>query len=210
MGLDLVVLGRSKLGHEAEWRRLVDGSFNGELSQSDQERLTEIGVPAYESLEVPRVGYDQIADDWIVKEQKSVGPEEISQTLLKYHGYYVPHLVNCDGITEYSYSGVFHSVDASSFRGSLLGACEDVVSPDLIGEAWKSKFPEEAVCYGQALLAAATNSVRTRGRSVFAIFFKKKSTPSSMSFEEQREIVLAAGRWFIFWGERGHPIYAWF
>jgi hypothetical protein len=31
-----------------------------------------------------------------------------------------------------------------------------------------------------------------------------------MALAEQLDIVRAAGRWFIFWGERGHPIRAWF
>jgi hypothetical protein len=31
-----------------------------------------------------------------------------------------------------------------------------------------------------------------------------------MAITEQLDIVRTAGRWVIFWGERGHPIRAWF
>jgi hypothetical protein len=36
----------------------------------------------------------------------------------------------------------------------------------------------------------------------------KESEPVPIA--DQLDIVRAAGRWFIFWGERGHPIRAWF
>ncbi|HYC95980.1 MAG TPA: hypothetical protein VEB39_09820 [Sphingomicrobium sp.] len=37
-----------------------------------------------------------------------------------------------------------------------------------------------------------------------------RKSSASMPFEEQLKIVEAAGRWFVFWGERGHAIRAWF
>jgi hypothetical protein len=37
-----------------------------------------------------------------------------------------------------------------------------------------------------------------------------KKEPEHIPIAEQLDIVRAAGRWYIFWGERGHPIRAWF
>jgi hypothetical protein len=37
-----------------------------------------------------------------------------------------------------------------------------------------------------------------------------KAPPESAPIGEQIDIVRAAGRWYVFWGELGHPIRAWF
>ena len=89
--------------------------------------------------------------------------------------------------------------------------------------------PEEAVEYGQALLASAENPwveppppppppppPREPG------FLDRllgnappepeppEPPPTEEDVEEMRNILRAAGRWYIFWGERGHPINAWY
>ena len=84
----------------------------------------------------------------------------------------------------------------------------------LLNEAWNHKFPEEAVAYGKALLAAAdavaaTSKIPKRQRSFLSrLGLTKKREAIPMA--DQLAIVRAAGRWFIFWGERGHPVRAWF
>jgi hypothetical protein len=68
MGLDLVVEGCAKFGHEAEWRRLVERSFAGqELSEADVARFQEISIPGYQRIGAPRVGFDSVADAWIIE-----------------------------------------------------------------------------------------------------------------------------------------------
>jgi hypothetical protein len=84
----------------------------------------------------------------------------------------------------------------------------------LLNEAWNSKFPEAAVSYGHALLAAADaaevsgRAPRERRTLLSRIGVAEATAPVAIA--EQINIVRAAGRWFIFWGERGHPIRAWF
>lgn len=218
MGLDLVVEGCAKPGHEAEWRRLLDRSFDdgGEI-EAERERFREISIPPYERIGAPRVGFDKAADDWII-ERTNAAPEEIPEVLKDFHGYYVLRLVQCDGVPEYTHGGLYEGVDETSFRGAFLDGCKDVLAASLIEEAWGHKFPEEAVRYGRALLAAAAEASGAGTRptppedrpGLLARFGLGKKKPPSLPLEEQIDIVRSAGKWFIFWGERGHAIRAWF
>lgn len=156
MGLDLVVEGCAKPGHETEWRRLLQLSFEGdEPTPADSARFAEVSIPPYERLGAPRVGYDKAADDWIINERKASTPEDIAAVLKDFHGYYALRLVTCDGVPFYSNGGLYDGVNETSFRGDFLSACGDVLQKEQIEEAWDHKFPEDAVNYGQALLAAA-------------------------------------------------------
>jgi len=59
VGLDLVVEGCAKAGHEAEWRRILERAFaDSQLSEAEIARFKEISVPGYERLGAPRVGFD--------------------------------------------------------------------------------------------------------------------------------------------------------
>lgn len=211
MGLDLVVEGRAKAGHEVEWRRLVERVFaNDELSDADIARFNQISTPAYENVGAPRVGYDAAADAWIIKAQQAQTSEEIAQALMQFHGHYVLQLVECDGLPVYSNAGLYDGVDETSFRGSFLKDCANVISDEMLSQAWEHKFPEAALDYGRALLEAAhaaETSPREKRKSLLSrlSFFKPAAT---LPLQEQMDIVRAAGRWFIFWGERGHPIRA--
>jgi hypothetical protein len=70
------------------------------------------------------------------------------------------------------------------------------------------------MAYGQALLAAAeavdaAGKAPMRRRTLLSrLGLAKESEPVAIA--DQLDMVRAAGRWFIFWGERGHPIRAWF
>jgi hypothetical protein len=126
----------------------------------------------------------------------------------------VLRLVSCDGVPYYSNGGLYDDIDQTSFRGAFLNACGDVLAKDLLNDAWNHKTPEQAVSYGRALLAAADTAEASgaapqpRGGFLSRIGLGKKKTPIGMA--EQLDIVRSAGRWFVFWGERGHPIRAWF
>ena len=92
--------------------------------------------------------------------------------------------------------------------------CRDVLSRELLYDAWNHKLPDDAVVYGRSLLTAADMAERERRSEkrqggIFSFLgLSKRREP--MPIAEQIDIVRAAGRWFIFWGERGHPIRAWF
>ena len=212
MGLDLVVEGCAKPDHEREWRQLLERYFaDEELSEEEIERFQEISVPAYERIGAPRVGQDDAANKWAIETEEARTPGEIAAALEEWDGYYAVHLVTCDGVPKYSNGGSYEGVDETSFRGAFLEICPDVIAEDLLNEAWEHKFPEQALAYGKALLAAADATeagqapVRkpASGRSK-----KKQAEPATLA--DQLDIVRACGRWYIFWGERGHPIRAYF
>lgn len=138
----------------------------------------------------------------------------MAAVLKEFEGYYVVRLVECDGVPKNSHGGLYKGADDTSFRGAFLNGCQDVLNKSLLNEAWNHKFPVEAVAYGKALLAAAEAAeapgrTPTRRRTLLSrLGLAKESEPIAIA--DQLEIVRAAGRWFIFWGERGHAIRAWF
>jgi hypothetical protein len=216
MGLDLVVESCAKPGHEREWRRLLERSFTEkELSEAELERFQEISIPGYERIGAPRVGQDPAADQWILEAQNAKTPEEKAAVLKEFEGYYVLRLVKCDGVPEYTHAELYDGVDETSFRGAFLASCHSVLDKDLIDAAWDHKLPDQAVAYGRALLVAADAAEAGRGpkggqrKSLLSRLGLAKE-PQPIAMAEQLDIVRAAGRWFIFWGERGHPIRAWF
>lgn len=201
MGLDLLVESCAKPGHEGEWRRILERRFDDEeLSEAEIERFHEISIPGYERIDAPRVGHDEAADQWMIKDSGAETPEEAATILQEHEGYYVVRLVQCDGVPKYSNGGAYDGVDETSFRGAFLNDCQDVIAEDLLHQAWEHKFPEQAVAYGKALLASA-DAAQARPEAA------KKD--DAVALTDQLDIVRACGRWYIFWGERGHPILAW-
>lgn len=215
MGLDLTVEGCAKPGYEQEWRHLLERSFaDEELSEAEVARFQAISIPGYQRIDAPQVGFDDAANEWILKARNPKTPEEAIAVLKEFEGYHVVRLVECDGVQKYSNGGLYAGADETSFRGSFLDDCKDVLSKDLLNQAWDHKFPEDAVAYGKVLLAAAEAAERTgrtpkRRRTLLArLGMAKEQEPVAIA--EQLDIVRAAGRWFVFWGERGHAIRAWF
>jgi hypothetical protein len=215
MGLDLVVEGCAKEGHELEWRRFLERSFaEKEVSEADVARFNEISIPAYQRIGAPRVGFDSAADAWIIETRKANTPEEEAAVLKEFHGYYAVRLVKCDGVPDYSNAGAYAGIDETTFRGAFLSVCRDVLNKRLLEDAWNSKFPEAAVSYGKALLAAADAAeaagvmAKPRRGILSRLGLAKAADPWPIA--EQIDVIRAAGRWFVFWGERGHPIRAWF
>jgi hypothetical protein len=213
LGLDLVVEGCAKPGHEAEWRRILERAFaDSQLSEAEIARFKKISVPGYERIGAPRVGFDAAADAWVIDARKAQTSEEVASTLKEFFGYYVLRLVKCDGVPTYSNGGLYDGVDESSFRGDFLRSCRNVIDERLLNAAWEHKLPEAAIAYGQALLAAA-DAAEKSPRDAHRNFLSRLGlvkTAELLPLPEQLDIVRAAGRWFVFWGERGHPISAYF
>jgi hypothetical protein len=214
MGLDLVVEGAARPGHEDEWRRLIEAYFaGGEIDDQTQARWNEISTPGYMTIGAPRVGHDQAADDWICSIRGAATDEEKAMTVREFSGYYAVALVTCDGVPRYSNAGFYDGVDATSFRGAFLNDCPAVLDNDTLDKAWHSKLPAEAVEFGEKLLAAAAVAEVGKGPKPHTSLLSRlglSRRPEVRTLAEQLDIVRSAGRWYIFWGNRGHPIKAWF
>jgi hypothetical protein len=199
MGLDLIVEGCAKPGHEDEWRQLLKRSFaDKELSELEVARFQEICIPGHERIGAPRVGYDDAANQRILKARNAKIPEDEAAVLKQFEGYYVVRLVEYDGVPKYSNGGLYEGADETSFRGVFLNDCQDVLSKDLLNEAWNHKFPEQAVAFGKALLAAA-KAAEAAGRApkqrrtfLSRLGLAKEREPVAIA--EQLDIVRAAGR----------------
>jgi hypothetical protein len=118
-------------------------------------RFQEISIPGCARIGAPRVGQDRTANEWILDTRKPRTPEEAAAVLKESEGYYAVRLVKCDGLPENSHGDLYEGADATSFRGAFPNDCQDVLSAGLLNDAWNHKFPDQAVAYGKALLAAA-------------------------------------------------------
>jgi hypothetical protein len=213
MGLDLVPLGRPKPRHEEEWERLMKPLYSAVLVEEkprDCERRNEISILPYEAVGAPRVGDDRAADLWMLQNKPTDIEKPDGEYLTEHKGYYILELLRgkCDGISEYSHAGLYEGVDGTSFRGAFLNECLSLLDKETLERAWAfCMSPEDAAEYGRILLEHASRPEVLTSRGMFGRFFKKRrKTP----IEEQRAILNAAGRWYVFWGELGHPISAYF
>ena len=124
MGLELIVEGSPKPGHEHEWRQLLERSFADEkLSKAQVARFQEISIPGYARIGAPRVGYDNAANQWILEARNAKTHKEVAAALQEFEGYYVVRLVECDGVPRYSHGGLYEGADETSFRGAFLNDC---------------------------------------------------------------------------------------
>ena len=228
MGLDLVPLGRPKPGHEAEWERLMAPLYDErEESEADRDRRAELSILAYEAVGAPRVGTDPDADAWALERKPDDSELDDSAFLSEMKDYYVLQLVeDCDGVPRYSNGGFYDGVDETCFRGAFLKDCEGLMGKALLSEAWTSVMrPAEAAAYGRKLLDVADRAERgeimppplaearrgwLRRLLGFLSLARKQPAPEPAPLEDQLDILRSAGRWYVYWGEKGHPIWAYF
>ncbi|MEO0689879.1 MAG: hypothetical protein AAFY51_06195 [Pseudomonadota bacterium] len=212
MGLDLCVEGRAKSGHEAEWESIVRRSFaDEELSDTEIDRFELISEPAYASLNAPRVGTDPAADDWIAAQMADRMTRD--EAIEEYAGYHALALIENDGLPKFTHAGLYEGVDETSFRGKWLESCTSILSKKMVEEAWNHRMPDEAVAYGKSLLTAAADARNGKTQPLRKPSLLRKlfgSVPESIPLDEQLVVVETAGRWFVFWGSRGHAIRAYY
>ncbi len=221
MGLDVFPAGRPKPGHETQWAVLMQKLYDGDTeTEAESERRLAISVMPYDDVGAPKVGEDPAADAWLLAQPGRDPSKSDADILEEMRGYRVLALLRgrCDGIPDFTHARLYEGVDETSFRGSFLEACEELVGKELVTMAWSDCMrPEEAVGYGQRLLDAAERAAaagppppKPPKRSWWTGKPKAQTQGQGPSFEEQLEILPAAGRWYVFWGSRGHPIQAWY
>ena len=224
MGLDWLPGNKPKPGYEEEYHAIIQaldesrhnedkGFFARLFSRKPEreineealtERFHEISIPAYETLDAPRVGYDEAANDWarrMREENKPDVPEE--EWLQHYHGYYVLDLAPpCDGLPRYTNAPMGY-VEAYSFRAKFLEHCVDIIGEPRFARGYERMTPEELVAYGRELIVCAESWAADHGIDVGAVSRAEEDFDLD-SPEAKVDIVLSAGRWCVFWGERGH------
>ncbi len=187
-------------------------------------RMMEISTTAFETLDAPQVGSHPEADEWARNRfAQSKSNMSMNRWMDRMKGFYVLDLVPpCDGIPRYSNGQPAGYVEAYSFRADFLKDCEDVVGAELLGEAYESKLADSLVEFGHALIRKAEEYAEDKGIDIetidtdrlFADAQAKMSEAGTTSNEPsldvrtqdelKLDVVRAAGRWCVFWGQRGH------
>jgi hypothetical protein len=157
MGLDWQPLGKPKPGHEAEFEKLFEELFIDQTNDDAmRDRLEQIQISPYETLGVPRVGFDPAADRWAAERYPKRPWKKLFVSRSKFmralHGYPVMDLVPPnDGLPHYTNGGIGSYCDVFTFRGKFLEYCEDVLDETLLGEAWVSHTAADLMEYGTKL-----------------------------------------------------------
>ena len=228
MGLDWIPANKPKPGHEAEFatlaRRLDEGDFTearphlnrllGRLFNPSEARASSwgrlldryeaISIAPFDTLDAPRVGQNDEATEYARKAYAQSDSELSEEEWLESkRGLPVPALIEgSDGLPSYTHGGLpGDRMPVYSFRAKFLEQCEDIIGFDLATDCWVSKDADGTLGFGKALLRKAEDYARARG-----IELEDLDTEDWDSDEFRLDIVVSAGRWCIFWAERGHGL----
>jgi hypothetical protein len=205
MGLDWNPGPKAKPGCEKEfeqlWRKLHSGWCW--RRQTKVRRFREITLAAFDTLGAPTVGTDATATEWARQQfdrrvDKSLTEEQFLRGM---SGFRVLELVpSCDGLPRYTNGSPGGYVEEYAFRGAFLKDCAEIIGSELLDSAWVSKLPSETVSYGHELLRRA--SAFATAHQINLADVHAAEDPESNEFH--LDAVQSAGRWCVFWGERGH------
>lgn len=206
MGLDWNPGNKPKPGHEDEFDDLFKLLTSGEEEQFLVDRFHKITISAYETLEAPQVGIHPEATEWARRQYVEQAPDMSEEAwLLELDEFYVLDLVPpCDGLPKYT-NGPAGYVENFSFRAQFLKECVEIVGTVLLEKAHETRNAAETVEFGRFLIEKAENHAKHRSVDISTLHDCQAG-----SMEEKLDIVLSAGRWCLFWGQRGHPMEAYF
>ena len=211
MGLDWNPGPKAKPGCEAEfdqlWRKLHGGWCWRRGAKV--RRFREITLTAFDTLGAPVVGTDAAATEWARqlfdgRVDKSLTEEQFLRGM---SGFRVLALVpRCDGLPRYTNGSPGGYVEAYAFRGQFLRDCTAIIGTELLESAYQSKLPADTVSYGRTLLQRASAFATAHQIDLATVHLPED--PESNEFH--LDAVQSAGRWCVFWGERGHWLDAYF
>jgi hypothetical protein len=179
-------------------------------------RFQQISIPAYKSLNAPVVGQDEAADNWvrIAFDQGRFKHPTFEAALSDLSGYLaLEAMPESDAFPVYTNAYLYQGVDRTSFRGSFLEACTDVIGKDQLSLAWEPMLCADFAEWGKGLRIAADDFAAKHGfeailgmrdlRPAEADATQKK-TKATTSHDQQLHIVDQAARWVFFWADKGH------
>lgn len=207
MGLDWNPGNKPRPGHEEEFLQIyhaLDKADEEEERKALLARFEEISISAFETLRTPQVGHDEAATAWARDiydtKQRDMPFDEWVENI---RGFYVLPLVPpCDGLPMYTNGSPGGYVEEYAFRGKFLDDCEEIIGGELLHLAYVSKLPDELLPYGKALIEHAEAFAAARGIDLALLDESPPQDPDSDAF--RLHVVMSAGRWCVFWAERGH------
>jgi hypothetical protein len=205
MGLDWNPGNKPKFGFEEEFNELWTVLQSKGIPEDDirVKRFHDISIPAWDTLNVPRVGFDATATQWAIERYPNRKDKTLTQEqfLLGMQGFRVLDLVPpCDGLPQYTngYPGGY--VEAYAFRGQFLRDCTEIIGEELLESAFHSKLPLDTIKFGRELLRRASNFADKHGYDLSTVCLV--DDPDSTEFH--LDVVQSAGKWCVFWGEHDH------
>jgi hypothetical protein len=217
MGLDMRPMGKPKLGFEKRFVEIFEmvtkdkipqpsffDKLKGKKYPTKDDLLQEWfanQIPSYETIKAPRVGRDEEAEEWIRSKHNELEQKPPYEQFMKEHeGYYVIELAKeQDGVPVYIAMGQ----DENVFRGQFLQDCIDLIGEELVNEAWETKQADEALDYGNRLIAVADKLAKDHNLE----YLKTQRLPPDTNedtIESKLHIVYSLAKWLIFYGKNGH------
>jgi hypothetical protein len=216
MGLDMRPMGKPKSGNEKRFAEIFNSLqkldtkkpsflnklFGNKLPTKEEllEEWFSIQTQSYETIQAPRVGRDQVANDWL-KRKYEEAPNDMSleNFLIEYEGYYVIELAKeKDGVPMYISIGQ----DENVFRGQFLNDCIELLGEELVAEAWNSHLANDTLDYGNRLMSAVDKIAIEKNLEYLKL---QRDPPDDIdSFESKLHIVYSLAKWLIFYGKNGH------
>ena len=212
MGLDWIVAAKAKPGYEQEYvtlRKKISWNLPF-LNRKWKRRIDEIVAAPYTKVGAPQVGFDEIATDWALQQYADTERSDCTREefLEQLHGYYVVQLAKSPGAPPFTHGGLYDGVDYTSFRGSCVMSCSELITEDLTNRGYLSFAPTEAILYGKSLFERASTIASLKGLDATTARSDPHNDPLE-SLAGQLEIFRSASEWFHYWGEAGHGIDPW-
>lgn len=209
MSLDWEPLATPKKGHEQEYDDLFKKI--AAASAAKRERLFEwfspLVIPPFETIGAPRVGYDEAADEWLIKRaQKSNRMDEIEALKKEMRGYYVLEIMPpSDGFPVYSTHLAQEHLERYAFNASLLLDMADLIGEDLVAAAQNPHLAPATGELGGKLEARAKAFVAANALPEHVATIREPVFPEG-SNERRAHIVFAAAKWCLYWSGRGYGL----
>lgn len=89
------------------------------------------------------------------------------------------------------------------FRGQFLQYCIDLIGEDLVNEAWETKPGDEALDYGNRIMAITDKSEKERNLEYLEAQRLPPDTNEN-TIESKLHILYSLAKWLMFYGKNGH------
>ncbi len=209
MGLDWEPLPIPKKGQEKEFEDLFHKLAAARGSRRDRllEWFANASTPAYSVIGAPRVGYDEAADEWLVKRvEKQQRMEELEEIKREMRGYCVLALLPpCDGFPVYSNYVASDSLERYAFNAELVIAEHAIIGDELWERAHSAMLPGALAEFAEKLHEVAQRFVLEHGLPSHVETIREPVFPEG-SRERSGHVLFAAAKWATYWSYRGHGL----
>lgn len=217
MGLDMIPMGKPKLGFEKRYAEIFQmittnnfpkpsflDRLKGKKYLTKDELLNEWfenQISAYETIKAPMVGKDKEAEEWLKERYLELEEKPPYDEFLREHqGFFViPLAKEQDGVPSYISIGQ----DENVFRGEFLADCVDLIGEDLVNEAWETKLADDTLDYGKRLMIIA-NKIAIENKIEYLKDQENPPEANVNSIEFKLHVIYSLAKWLIFYGKNGH------